>query len=351
MRILFLTQGVTIPSARFRVGQFVEHFRNAGIEVAVRAAYDERYNDVANRGGLRAAAYKLLARTRRAAHTAGAGAFDIVFVQRPTFPFTAAPERLLGRLHPAVIFDVDDAIFLDSAGEIMSSRYAVFQQCASAANAVIAGNSFLQNQIVGQSNIRVIPTVIDTDRYKPTTREVTDTPFVVGWMGTAGNFPFLSTIEPELRAFLSAHPQAKFRIVSNAEFVSLAEHPQVEQIRWTADSEISQLQSFDVGLMPLHDTPHARGKCAFKMIQYMAVGIPYVASPVGANVEVHGAGDGGILAGVGHWENALNTLIADSSKRAAMGTSARARCEERYSIRAVLPQYLELFEEMAGRAP
>jgi glycosyltransferase involved in cell wall biosynthesis len=349
IRVLFLTQGETIPSSRFRVGQFLSHFDEHHIECTVCAAYDERYNEMIGRSWLRSTLFKLTARAGRALQVLRAPAYDVVFVQRPTFPFSALPERILRKLARAVVFDIDDAIFLDQDGNTLSTRWNVVQECARQSDRVIAGNRFLKQSIEGETIVEVIPTVIDTERYSPAPIDENPEDVVVGWMGTAGNFPYLETVTPELKAFLKAHPEARLRLVSNATFEPLSGHPQVEQHRWSAEREIEWLRSFDIGLMPLHDTAQTRGKCAFKMIQYMSVGIPYVASPVGANVDVHGNGEGGALANFGEWQAALESFAGDEVRRRHAGAAGRTRVVEHYSIDAVLPDYLRIFRRLANR--
>ena len=170
-----------------------------------------------------------------------------------------------------------------------------------------------------------------------------------GW-GTAGNFPFLRTVLPQLLELLSARPNALLRLVSNQRFGPLEGHPQVEQIAWTKASELGHLRAFDVGIMPLDDTPLTRGKCGFKMIQYMAVGTPAVAADVGANRDiVPGPGHGAKLVAPGEWTQALVEMLDASScsPRPRMGAAARARIEANYSILGVLPRYLELFRQVA----
>jgi glycosyltransferase involved in cell wall biosynthesis len=142
----------------------------------------------------------------------------------------------------------------------------------------------------------------------------------------------------------------RVRLVSNADFEPLRGLDRVEQIRWSAAEEILLLQSFDIGLMPLVDSPLTRGKCAFKMIQYMAVGAPVVVSPVGANVDVmQGVEAGYLVDEFDEWSDALLALVDDAEARQRMGAQGRDRAVERYSIDAVLPTYLEIFEKLASR--
>lgn len=350
MRVLFLTEGTTVPASRFRVGQFLPYFRERGVEVHVRAGYGDLYNKIAPTA--LGAPYKIMTRLYRIASSLDVRSFDIVFFQRPALPFTALPEVFIHRLNGRTIFDVDDAIFLNPDGTENPKLDATFERIVDTVEQVICGNSFLANRAARPEKTKVIPTVIDTDRYEPAERDYDDYndegKTVIGWMGTAGNFPSLRLIMPALRRFLDSHESAVFRIVSNAPFPDLQGHRGFEEIPWSAETEIDLLRSFDVGIMPLVDTLSSCGKCGFKMIQYMAVGTPVIASPVGANVEIFEGSNAGVLAGNSEeWEEALIDLVASKTRRRECGQSARRHAVEKYSIRSVIDDYMEIFERVA----
>jgi glycosyltransferase involved in cell wall biosynthesis len=345
MRILFLCEGTTVPASRFRVVQFLSHFEARGIQSVVRFAYGDGYNEIASTrvGPL----YKALMRTRRLVFAADADEFDIVFLQRPALPQSAVGEELAHAINPHTIFDFDDSLWMLGDGTTSTRRREGFDKTAELVSHLIAGNAFLASEAGQPQKTTIIPTVIDTVKYLPIERA--KQPVTIGWMGTAGNFPFLDRLVPSLKAVLAARSDIRVRLVSNADFLPLSGVPGVEQIRWTASDEIALLQSFDIGLMPLVDSPLTRGKCAFKMIQYMAVGAPVIISNVGANREVFGSAEPGFLLDTFDWTDALLTLIDDPDLRASMGSRGRLRAESSYSIISVLPKYLEIFERVAGR--
>src|SRR5690606_7265729 len=152
---------------------------------------------------------------------------------------------------------------------------------------VVAGNAHLANLARAPHKTTIIPTAVDTDTYRPPPERNHNMPVTIGWMGTSGNFASLRTALPAVLEVLSARPRVRLRIVSNAPIEELFGRKQVEQVEWSRKRELELLQSFDIGLMPLEDTEITRGKCGFKMLQYMATGSAVASSAVGANVEIY----------------------------------------------------------------
>jgi len=348
MKIAFLCEGVSIPASRFRVQQFIPYFEKKGITCDVTYGYGSDYAEKSARFG---GAYKLFMRIERLRSSTQVDEFDLVFIQRPTFPQSAIGEELVNWLNPNTIFDFDDSLWMGPDGVESFVRRRGFDRTVDICAHLIAGNEFLSTEAGHPEKTTVIPTVIDAVRYVPAVKA--ESAMIIGWMGTAGNFPFLERTVPSLKAALQRYPNARFRLVSNADFKPLLGHPQVEQIRWSADTEISLLQSFDIGLMPLVDSPLTRGKCAFKMIQYMAVGRPVIVSAVGANVDVFGdvTNPPGRMLSSFDWEDVLSELIEDGGLRRSMGERGRERVEQHYSIEAVLPQYFQIFESLVRQQP
>jgi glycosyltransferase involved in cell wall biosynthesis len=253
--------------------------------------------------------------------------------------------------NPRIILDFDDAIFLGPRGQPDRWCRRAFETAVKISSRVIAGNTYLAENAAAPEKTTVIPTVIETDRYQPRENRPPGREVVVGWMGTTGHFGELSVLVPMIEKLLRTHPHVTFRFVSNANCPRLPDHPRVEQVRWSAESELALLRSFDVGLMPLSDSPWNRGKCGFKLIQYMAVGVPPIASAVGANVEIVGQGRdaaGLLVRPEESWASAVELLVEDPELRARLGACARARAVECYSVRSVLPTYLRLFSEVAS---
>lgn len=347
MKVLFVTDGILTPASRFRCSQFFPYFENEGIRCDLRYAYGPLYNRAIN--SWLSTPYRTACRLRRAYHQLlVASDIDLVFLQRTAFPHSAFVEDLASTLDIPTIFDFDDSLFVNGKGEDSRARRDAFEKAVLLADHLIPGNAFLAREANYSQKSTIIPTVIDTDKYIPRKAPKATSKLVLGWMGTAGNFPFLESVVPAIKRILRRYPNTVMRIVSNSEFLPLSGVERVQQIPWSAETELAWLQSFDVGLMPLVDSPLTRGKCAFKMIQYMAVGIPVVVSPVGANSEVFESVDPIGFMPDGDWEQSLSVLIEEKGLRVAMGESGRERATSHYSIHAVLPRYLKIFEDLAG---
>jgi len=352
LRVLFVAGGTEEPATRFRFAQFFPHFEAHGVHCTLRTAYGTLYNRV-HATPVLGPAYKFASRAKRALHTIGeAGAHDVVLVQRTALPHTALPELLASRRNPRLVFDFDDAIFLGPEGDVAPRRLGAFRRAVALSAHVVAGNGYLARSAGVPEKTTVIPTVIDTDAYGPADApRAADAPLVIGWMGTAGHFGYFSELIPSLRRLLDESPHVRFRMISNARHADLEGLPRVEQIAWSAESERRDLQSFDVGVMPLVDNPWTRGKCGFKMIQYMAVGAPVVASAVGANVDIlEGSGAGTLVRHADEWYPALRRLVESAALRREMGAAARRHAVTHYSVKSVLGTYLELFRRIAGPA-
>jgi glycosyltransferase involved in cell wall biosynthesis len=369
MRALFLTIGPEAePSSRFRAYQFVEPLRRHGIVASVRPRVGQRYFELGY--GLRRAAAPIrvawvagsfACRTlRRVRDLWQARRFDVVIVQKETFPF--GMERLISRLGVCAVYDFDDAIYevpkgrdglgrgIRRVAERLARRDRALPALLSRCRVVIAGSPVLA-AYARDHNARVVelPTAVDTDAYPlhPVRRSGRLT---IGWIGAPASAVYLEPLRPVFQT-LARRFDVRVLLLGPSSFECPGAPIELRGWRSYASraEEAAHLGEFDIGIMPLPDDRYAAGKCALKAIQYMACGIPVVASPVGANTEVVADGVCGFLAKTQEeWVDRLAVLLADPELRAAMGRAGRARAEERYSIRATLPQLARVLRSAAG---
>jgi len=213
---------------------------------------------------------------------------------------------------------------------------------------VIAGNNYLAERAyrAGANRVEIIPTVVDTERYQPKQKAVGEVP-IVGWIGTPQTSRYLKPLLPVFESLKNEMPVRFVAVGANPEDF---EGTPVEAWPWSEESEVASVQQFDIGIMPLVDSPWERGKCGYKLIQYMACGVPVVASPVGVNCEIVVSDKNGLFAdSAGEWDKALRTLInVDSEVRKRMGGAGRARVEEWYSVHAQASRLLNKLYEAVG---
>jgi glycosyltransferase involved in cell wall biosynthesis len=346
IRVCAITTGARLPSARFRIRQHIAPLAGAGIEVV------EHVPSIAQAMPLPG----VLARIRRrhlgplaaawlAGHAASrlpallaSRAADAVWLERV---FAPGFDWLLRGLKGPIVLDVDDAVWLEGlAGRATPRR-------ARAATAVIAGNRYLADWFAAYCpNVHVVPTAIDCQRIQPVAR--TGEGFVMGWTGTSGNFPYLAAIEPALAAVLREVPGSSLVVVADrAPSLPGLTGRNVRFLPWSTTSEVDALGAMDVGLMPLADDEWTRGKCSFKMLQYMAAGLPSVVSPVGMNREVLARGESAMAAGgPDEWIEALRTLAADPDRRARLGATGRAVALAHFDVPVVAQQIASVFHAL-----
>ncbi len=335
MNILFLSSGDRVPSARFRILPFLRHFRAGGHRVVVAHSFPQKY-DYFPWMGFRPS--QLLKRSVRWWHwlRTKLQRFDVVFVDREIFDNTTIDmeQRFRESCHRLVI-DLDDAVFL---------RYPEkFEQLMRLADLVVCGNRFLEERVRPfNSNICHVPTCVDMDDYaeRSQTAAVAATT-VVGWMGTAGNLKYLSVAAEALR-ILATETQYELRIVvpdiSPLREIDLTGVRVVHEA-WQPAREVEQLRQFDLGLMPLFPNQEwDLYKCGLKLIQYLAVGVPGIAAPVGVNSEIlDGNQNGQAAQSTDEWLAALQLLITNPELRRQMGHRGRQTVERKYSIQANYP--------------
>lgn len=333
--VVALTQGDLVPSTRFRWRQYEPDFTAAGLIISeyssLFCAYAP-YSKWVRPFWLGSTLLESLWRIIKSANC------DVYYLQRN---LVASLYTWEGLLKKPIVFDVDDAIFLGPRGNSAN-------KIAQRAEIIVCGNSYLANHFERLGKVEILPTAVDSERYKPKYVAGSDE-IVIGWSGTSGGFEYLYDIEESLSQVLKARPKAVLKIVSDRRpNFKLIPEEQFRYEAWTATSEVQALQRFSIGIMPLADDPWSRGKCSFKMLTYMAVGIPVVVSPVGMNIEILNKGTCGLAASsLNEWVETLIHLIDDEGNRRRMGSIGRDILEKYYSRKVIGPRLAEIISSVA----
>jgi glycosyltransferase involved in cell wall biosynthesis len=358
MRILAIVPSVydTNPSQRFRIEQWEPLLSERGVEITFKPFESAELHAVLYKPGRVAEKLRLVtgALRRRAAEVRAARDFDAVYVLREA-ALLGPPlfERWLGRSGVPFVFDFDDAVFVPYVSP--SNGYLSYLKfpgktraiCRMAAH-VMAGNRYLADYARAVNDrVTVIPTTIDTEKYRVEPRAPNDVP-VIGWSGSYSTAQHLATLSNALRR-LAERERFRLRVIGAPDF--RVEGVDVEALPWRAATEVEDMRPFDVGVMPLPDDQWSRGKCGLKALQYMALGVPTVCSPVGVNSEIVRDGETGLLASSDdEWVEKLSRLLRSAGERARLGLAGRATVEERYSAAVQAPRVYDLFASVVRRA-
>jgi glycosyltransferase involved in cell wall biosynthesis len=336
LRVAALTQGARVPSTRFRVVQHLPHLQAAGLQVNHLPARAGAYPPL----GLQQRALWLPATLwdaqRRARATHGA---DVCLLQRELVSTLRTAEPLI---RCPMVFDVDDAIYLHPRG-------AQSDATARQARLIVCGNRVLAEHYAGLGPVEVVPTAVDTERFVPAAN-AGDTAPVIGWSGSSSGFAYLEMIEPALARVLDMHPAALFVVMAErAPRLPSLPPGRVRFVPWSEESEVARMQGFSVGLMPLMDDAWARGKCSFKMLTYMACGLPVVVSPVGMNADVLALAELGFAANHhDDWVQALDLLLRERDLALRLGRAGRAVAESHFSCDVIAPRLARLLRAAAS---
>jgi len=356
MKVHFITKHqLTDQSSRLRVGQYLPHLRRAGLEFGVSCFYGPALQSVVYTRGnyARKVLYTGWSVLRRFAEIPRVSRNDIVFIHREVVPFFFTTiERLYRSAGCRIVYDCDDAIFLD-----IPSRYNPAVRWLRNPRKVHRLMTLADHLVVGNRNlaeyarpyneaITVIPTPVDLSFYRR--RATTDgQPRVatIGWMGSRFSSYYLKCLEPVFRRLLKRYPGLRLKLVDVEDFMT--DEPRATLKRWSLAEELEDLHSFDIGVMPLFDDGIARYKSAFKLLQYMAVGLPVVCNPIGMNAEVVQDGENGFWAtSEEEWFSRLSLLIEQPALRARMGAAGRETVERDYSVEVNCARLLRTFEEV-----
>ena len=354
MRVLGLaTYPVEAAATRFRMIQFIEPLAEHGIELSVYPFLDSRlHGSLYDRSHWpRTAVGLALASVRRVRELWRARKADVLFVQREAMMFgPPIVEWLAINLDRCpMVLDLDDATYVayksPTYGRLgsMLKWFGKTNDLIHWSRLVICGNREIASYVESKGRAAVvIPTVVDTTRFRPLPeRQQTDVP-VIGWIGTHSTFPYVKTIFPVLERLAREH-QFRLRLVGTGEDNIPIPGVKIENLTWTLAREIADFQSLDIGIYPIVEDDWSVGKSCFKAIQYMAVGVPFVVSPVGACQEIAEPGQTHFVARTeDDWYTHLSRLLSDEALRRRMGEVGRRYAVEHYSIEVHVPKLAEV---------
>jgi glycosyltransferase involved in cell wall biosynthesis len=328
-----------VPSARARVRQYIEPLGRMGISVR---EYPLPMGNILPRHLALRPGWMATTAITRVAALACSWKADVTWISRQLLP---AFTPLHGMAKRPIILDVDDAVWLNTGGHRAGDL-------ARASQLVVCGNRFLADQFSRwNSNVMVIPTAVDTTWYRPHDPP-SEAPLIMGWTGTSGNFPFLYAIEEALMKVFQSCGRAQLLIVADRppQF-KLLPASRIEFVRWSPRTELDAFARMSIGLMPLADDDWCHGKCSYKMLCYMAAGLPVVVTGAGMNREVLAMGEVGMSAGPEReWVDALTTLLSDATLRHRMGAAGRHVIEQHFSLHRLSQQYAVLFQSLGPKA-
>ena len=350
-RILaFTLKPCEAPDTRFRILQYRELAEKDGIQVDHYSLIGPTYYHWQRRNVQlpgRVLLYPFLLARRLWQVLFEAPKYDAIWISREMAPFgPPILERLLIRRCKRVILDIDDAMHIsDKESSRLIPRLlrdnGKFGRMAASYTTIVCGNRYLADYYEEHAaTVEVLPTVVNTKQYT-SIRQIGSDIVRIGWIGTPLNRYHLETVRTALSE-LAKERRFELIVVGLNEPLNW-DSPLIRHIKWQLKDELNYFAQFDIGIMPLKDSAFSRGKCAFKLIQYMAAGLPVVASPVGANSEVVSHNRNGFLARNDEdWVSMLRTLIDDPVLRCTIGEAGQKLVQRRYCTQVVWPRYAEI---------
>jgi len=362
MKVLFVTLGTErVAASRYRVYQYLPYLESQGIRCKVVSIVSDFATGLAIRspefGGLKRFLYYVYVFFERFFRFwivfSLAGRFDIVFLQRATFPFGLA--GVLPFANKKIIFDIDDAIFLpDSSNNDFVTKFKglikgrELTDVLRISKCVIVENDYIKDHVSKYcGKVYKIPGPIDTDRYFVKTKghKGAEEDVVIGWIGSPATTSYLHLLDNVFKMILSRFSNIKIVLIGAGNY-SFPDKS-VVKMPWSYETEVAQLQKFDIGIMPMPDDQWTRGKLGCKMLQYMAVGVPSVVSYTPTNAELIKSDDNGFLVkSDAEWIDVLTRLIKDEGLRLAIGGAGRAAVEKSCSVKINAPKMIELLKSL-----
>ena len=348
--LVFAKYSTLAASTRQRIVQAIPYLEKAGLSLDIHPLFDNEYLGRMFSGQSRSVSSVARAYAKRVIDLVRSRNHDLLWVQCELFPYLpGSMERLIGLSGKPVIYDYDDAIFhqydqhrVPFVRKLLANKLVPLLRRTDVA---FCGNAYLRAYADRYcARTEIIPTTVDTSVYASRGPRATIAPVTVGWIGSPSTWRYCEALSGVLEDYANAPDRAV--LVVGAQ--NAARQASSFEFRdWSEAREITDIQDMDIGIMPVPDEPWARGKCGYKLIQYMACGIPVVASPVGVNREIVQHGVNGFLASTDEeWRDALARLAADAALRQGMGQAGRASVEANYSIQRYGPVMADLINSL-----
>lgn len=346
MKVLVLTKYPRMgASSRLRTLQFLPLLETSGFDFTVQSLFDNAYLENLYNTGRRAKLASAHHYFKRFLTLLTVKQYDLIWIEKELFPyFPAFFEKILAIIGVRYIVDYDDAIFHNY--DLSKNKLIKFflkkkiDKVMKYSSCVMAGNNYLAKRAKssGAQNIKLRPTVVDHLKYK-TKVDVGKDLLTIGWIGSPTTQKYITEIAPIL---YEINRQCSFRLllVGATNNIKKELHGlEVEICPWDENTEADLIRLMDIGIMPLHDGPWEKGKCGYKLIQYMASGVPVIASDVGVNREIIENSKSGLLVKEqSDWSSTIVKLINSPNLRAQLGETGRDAVEQNYSIQSQLPK-------------
>ncbi|MFA0087033.1 glycosyltransferase family 4 protein [Vibrio sp. 10N.261.51.F12] len=343
-------------SSRLRTMQYISYLEAEGFSIDIQALFDDDYLTClyAKKQQSKLKLIKLFLYRFKA--LLSSYKYDVIWVEYEIFPyFPAVFERILKLFNVKYIVDYDDAIFhnydLSNNPVIKNTLSRKIDVAMKHASLVVCGNEYLMSRArnSGANDVVYIPTVVDYHRYQPI--DIVDNSTInIGWIGSPSTQKYIVQLAPVFLELAAKHSIKISLVGASADIHNVFGNLDAEILPWSEELEASYIQSFDIGLMPLVDGPWEKGKCGYKLIQYMACGVPVIASPIGVNTNIVNNNKCGRLAANNEeFYQHLIDLINDSNMRKSMGDYGRKAVVEHYSLQEQAPKLIEMFRSTIQR--
>lgn len=343
------------PSQRFRFEQYFVSYKEAGFDYDFSYLISEKDDKLFYQSGNLPTKLFIFIKSvlKRLKDILSASQYDIVFVQREAF-MTGSTffEKRFSKSKAKLIFDFDDAIWLLDISDANKKfdwlkNPGKTAKIIAMADLIFAGNNYLADYARQfNKNVKIIPTTIDTDEYVREKRGKKSAKICIGWSGSITTIKHFEYAIPFLKKLKEKYGDAiEIKVIGDATYIN--KELAVKGIAWSKGNEIQELSTIDIGIMPLPDDEWANGKCGLKGLQYMALEIPTIMSPVGVNSEIISEGENGFLAStVDEWVNKISQLIESEELRKTIGRMARQTVVDNYSVYAQRDSYIKSFKEV-----